>query len=537
MIKATAFSGQSIKRLFRWHKPAGKIAFMLHSTAASKMTVSRLLDRSAQLQPDHVAVIAGDNTLTYAKLQALSCRLARTLRASGLKTSDRIAVILPNSAEFVVCFFAIARIGAVLVPLNPAYTDDELVPILDDAEVRCVLCVPTHRERLEAMRTRLPALSMVTPVPSLAALADLCASERDDTFDAQIDDTATHAIMFTSGTMGRPKGAILSHRTRIINSLSGRIGYEITAKTRANVPAPMFHSGGMILGLTNVLAAGGTLLLPRDGSLDAAVEAFENRGANLLLTVPTLVYRMIEHPRFKAVARDLPFAIIHGAAPIPYPVVRQLLETFPKCQPFHGYGSTEACQLTVLGPEEYRRFPTATGWALPGIDVRVVDPQGHEVAPGAVGEIVTAGPHVFDGYLKAPEQTADALHDGLHWTGDLGTVDERGIISVVGRLKDMIITGGYNVYAREVEDVLVTHPAIAEVAVFGVPDQEWGEAVAAAIVLKPGMNLDDDAVVRHCRQHLTSYKKPTRIWFVSSLPRNTIGKIQKPRLRELLAKA
>jgi acyl-CoA synthetase (AMP-forming)/AMP-acid ligase II len=499
------------------------------------MTVSRLLDRSAQLRPDHVAVLAAGNTLTYAALLAMSCRLARTLQELGVRKSDRVALILPNSAEFVVCFFAIARIGAVLVPLNPAYTDDELAPIFEDAEVRCALCAPSHRHRLEAIRLRSPALVTVVPVASVAALDEFCAARSDSAFDVEIEETALHAIMFTSGTTGRPKGAMLSHRSRVVNSLSGRLGYEITAQTRANVPAPLFHSGGMILGLINVLAAGGTLLIPRDGSVDALIGAFQDHGANLLLTVPTVVFRMVEHRRFQATARDLPFAIIHGAAPIPYSVVRQLLDAFPKCRPFHGYGSTEACQLTVLGPDEYRRFPSATGRSLPGIDVRVVDQQGLDVTPGTVGEIVTAGPHVFDGYLNAPQQTAEALHDGRHWTGDLATIDEHGIISVVGRLKDMIITGGFNVYAREVEDVLEAHSAIAQAAVFGVPDREWGEAVAAAIVAKPGTNLDEEAVVRHCREHLTSYKKPKLIRFVSELPRNTVGKVQKAQLREMFA--
>jgi long-chain acyl-CoA synthetase len=506
---------------------------MVKSLTSSRMTVSRLLDRSAEFWPDNVAVVAGETELTYANLRAMSCRLARVLQASGIKAGDRVSLILPNSAEFVVCFFAIARIGAVLLPLNPAYTDDEIYAILQDAEVRSVLCASPHHERIEAMRNRLPALGVVIAVPTFQALAELCTGYPDERFDAETEESAAHAILFTSGTTGRAKGAILSHRSRVVNSLAGQIGYKITSQTRANVPSPLFHSGGMILGLINVLAAGGTLLLPRDGSVDAAVDAFAHRGANLLLTVPTLVFRMVEHARFCKIARDLPFAIIHGAAPIPQPVVDRLLDSFPQCRPFHGYGSTEACQLTVLGPDEYRRFPTATGRALPGVDVRVVDEQGANVAPEHVGEIVTAGPHVFDGYLNAPEQTAEALHDGLHWTGDLATTDERGIITVVGRRKDMIITGGFNVYAREVEDVLQGHPSVMEAAVFGVPDMEWGEAVAAAIIVKPGMNMSKDDVVRCCREHLASYKKPKHVWFVGELPRNTLGKIQKPKLVKL----
>jgi acyl-CoA synthetase (AMP-forming)/AMP-acid ligase II len=363
---------------------------------------------------------------------------------------------------------------------------------------------------------------------------DLCAGQSADWFDAAIEDTATHAIMFTSGTTGRVKGAILSHRTRVANTLAGQIGYEVTPQTRASVPAPMFHSGGMILGLINVLSAGGTILIPKDGSVDAAVAAFADQGANLLLTVPTVVFRMVEHPAFSRVARDLPFAVIHGASPIPRAVVDRLLDGFPKCRPFHGYGSTEACQLTVLGPDEYRRFPDATGRALPGTDVRVVDDQGCDVAPGIVGEIVTAGPHVFDGYLNAPAQTAEALHDGLHWTGDLATMDERGVLTVVGRRKDMIISGGFNIYAREVENVLQSHPAVQEAAVFGIPDMEWGESVGAALVLRPGMNLSVDDIVGYCRDRLASYKKPKHVYFLAELPRNTLGKVTKPKLVQIL---
>lgn len=500
----------------------------------SQLTVSRLLDRSIQLWPDKVAVVAGEVTLTYAALQTLSCRFARLLQSMGVAKGQRVALILPNSAQFIVCFFAIARIGAILVPLNPAYTDDELSGILQDAGVRDVFCVPTHRDRLEALRRGLPELGSVTPLASLDELHALCAGQSADWFEVAIEDTATHAIMFTSGTTGRVKGAILSHRTRVANTLAGQIGYEINPQTRANVPSPLFHSGGMILGLINVLAAGGTLLIPKDGSVDAAVDAFVEQGANLLLTVPTLVFRMVEHPIFSRVARDLPFAIIHGAAPMPRVVVERLLDGFPQCRPFHGYGSTEACQLTVLGPDEYRRFPTATGRALPGVDVRVVDERGQDVAPGTVGEIVTAGPHVFDGYLNAAEQTAEALHGGLHWTGDIATMDDCGIITVVGRRKDMIISGGFNIYAREVENVLQAHPAVQEAAVFGVADIEWGESVAAALIVKPGMNVSTDEVVAHCRDRLASYKKPKHVYFVTEFPRNTLGKIRKKDLAQAI---
>ena len=500
------------------------------ASTVAHLTVSRLLDRSVQIWCDKVAIQAGGTTLTYAQLQGLSCQFARHLQSIGVAQGQRLALIVPNSAQFVVLFYAIARIGAVLVPLNPAYADDELIRILRDANVKAILCTPSHRDRIEAMRDGLPELASIISIGDMHQLGDLCRAHSTEVFDGNINALATHAIMFTSGTTGRAKGAILSHHARVWNSLSSQIGYEITSATRANVPAPLFHSGGMLLGLISVLSAGGTLLIPRDGSCEATVDSFVNQGANLLLTVPTMIVRLLDHTMFGNVARNLPFSIIHGAAPISRAIVERLLDGFPKCRPFHGYGSTEACQLTVLGPDEYRRFHGATGRALPGVEVRVVDEHGRDVGPGTIGEIVTAGPHVFDGYLDDPEHTAEALRDGLHWTGDLATISESGIITIVGRRKDMIISGGFNVYPREVEDVLQSHEAVQEAAVFGVPDIEWGEAVAVAVIVRPGKIISADEIIRYCRNHLASYKKPKHVCFITEMPRNALGKIEKSKL-------
>jgi len=495
-----------------------------------RMSVDDLLTASALRWGDKEAVVHAGRSLSYLALEAAASRLANLLRARGCRPQERVALVLPNSASFVIAFFAISRLGAVLVPLSPNYTDRELGVVLGDAGVVFALCGKSHVDRLHGLRPTLPALRDVLAIDDLDQFEASLAGHSDERLAGVADWAATHAILYTSGTTGKPKGAILSHRSRIVNTLSGQLGYETGPATRANVPAPMFHSGGMILGLINVLAAGGTLLIPPDGSAEAQCHALEELGANLLLTVPTMIYRMVESPLFRARAGRRAFALIHGASPIPAAVVARLLEDFPACRPFHGYGSTEACQLTVLGPEEYRAFPAMTGRALPGIDVRVVREDGSDVTPGEVGEIVTTGPHVFGGYLNDAEQTASALHDGLHWTGDLATVDARGLISVVGRRKDMIISGGFNVYTREVEDVIHTHPAVEEAVVFGLPDVEWGEVVAAAVILRPGMHLDVDGLRRHCRQGLTGYKTPSRIWFVGTMPRTPVGKVRKPDL-------
>lgn len=493
-----------------------------------RMRVDDLLTRSALVFPDKEAVVQAGVSLSYRALESAATRFGHALAARGARPGHRIALALPNSAAFVIAFFAISRIGAVLVPMSPAYTDREFEIALGDAEVSMVLCGAALRDRMESLADHLGQSMIVLPLDDLAAVESLITGVPDDLQHGTPGDwNSPHAILFTSGTTGRAKGAVLSHRSRIVNSLSGRLGYETGSETRANIPAPMYHSGGMILGVVNVIAAGGTLLLPADGSVEAQCHALEELGANLLLTVPTMVYRMVDSPRFKATAAARRFALIHGASPIPRPVVERLLEDYPFCRPFHGYGSTEACQVSVLAPDEYRAYPTATGRALPGVDLQVVRPDGTAVAPGEVGEIVTSGPHVFEGYLNAPEQTREALHDGLHWTGDLATIDERGLFTIAGRRKEMIISGGFNVYAREVEDVLHAHPAVQEAAVFGVSDAEWGEVVAAAIILRPECHADADDLTPHCRAALVGYKVPRRLWFVEQMPRTPLGKVRK----------
>ena len=497
--------------------------------------VDHLLARSAVEQPAKEAVLDKRGSLTYGGLDALASRFARYLQSRSIGEGDRIALLLPKCIEFVAAFFAISRAGAVLVPLNPGYTDPEFGHALEDSGARMVIGRARLTERIEAMREDLPKLDHVLAIEDGQSMQDLAAGFSASALNSGIDWNEPHCILYTSGTTGRPKGAVLSHRTRIFNTLSGQIGYQTTRLTRASCPAPLFHSGGMILGLVNVLAAGGTLLLPGDSSVDGAIHALTRQDANLILSVPTVIHRMIQSDDFHRAAAGRSFAVIHGAAPMAESDVERMLAELPGCRPFHGYGSTEATQLTVLAPEEYQKFPRATGRALPGIDLRVVDANGHQVEPGEVGEVVTAGPHVFDGYLNDPEKTSEAVHDGLHWTGDLATMDERGLISVVGRRTDMIISGGFNVYSSEVEQVLQAHPAIDEAAVFGLPDAEWGERVVAAVILKSGMTCSADDLVQTCRRSLISYKLPRHVFFVESLPRTPVGKVQKHKLAEKFA--
>lgn len=500
-----------------------------------ELSVDRLLTASALRWGEKTAVSAPDGEISYSALEKLASRAARHLRTLGVQPGQRVGVALGSSTAYIVWFFAVSRAGAVLVPLNPAYSPAEFSHIVVDAEVALVICENQLFEAFNEMALELGARFRVLSAPDIATVADLVAAHTDSTF-ASIDDwMQPHSILYTSGTTGRPKGAIHAHRSRIANTLSGQLGYGITSATRMISAAPMFHSGGIVLGIINVLAAGGTLIVPKDAHIDTLKQHMLVDSVNFVLTAPTVIYRMVMSDDFCSAVRDVDFSVLHGAAPISPSTVARLLSELPKCRPYHCYGSTEMSQASVLPPDEYYRFPTVTGRALPGVDLRVVDEAGAIVAKGDVGEVVTSGPHLFLGYLNDVDKTAAALRDGLHHTGDLATVNEYGHISVVGRKSDMIISGGYNVYPAEVEGVLEQHAAVEQAAVFGIPSDEWGEEVCAAVLLKPGVHSDFEALKRHCQNGLARYKHPKRIFFVTDFPRTAVGKIQKAELRKKFA--
>ncbi|TAK82001.1 MAG: long-chain fatty acid--CoA ligase [Betaproteobacteria bacterium] len=498
------------------------------------MTVDGFLSASALRWPSKLAVVASGRSLSYAQLDADVSRFARALVVRGVQPGDRVSVILPNSLEMVVAFYAISRCGAVLVPLNPAYTDHELTYILGDAGASVVICRRSHTGRLHALKASI-GLREFVEIDDIEALSGFISGQESRPVKPP-EDVTTHSILYTSGTTGRPKGAVMSHWSRIYNSLTCQIGYEIDSDTRMNCAPPLFHSGAMLLAMINVIAAGGALLVPTDAGPDSTRRAMEEHGANYLLAVPTIIRRLVDDAAFSAVARSRSFSLMHGGAGMPIALAEQFMQDWPQCRPFHAYGATESPQLTVLPPDEYGSNLGATGRALPGMDVRVCRQDGSPVAPGELGEIVTSGPHILDRYLNQPEATAQRIREGAFWTGDIATTDERGLVTISGRSSDLIISGGLNVYAREVEDVLHAVPGVAHAAVFGMPDPEWGEAVSAAVVLKAGAKLSADALIEACRQRLASYKKPRHIWFVEGLPLTPAGKVQKFKLVEQFSK-
>lgn len=495
-------------------------------------SVDLLLKTSARRNPEKTAVECAEQKISYGELDALVNQFARYLAIKGVQSGDCVGVILPNSIEIIVALFALARCGAVLVPLNPAFTDHELAFIFSNAGIKTAITRRSHSQRLNSF-TGNDRKIRVVEIESLASLEILCAGESK--LDIHLARSLKHSLLYTSGTTGRPKGAIVSHVARVHNSLSCMLGYGINAQTRMNCPAPMFHSGGMMIGLLSVIGAGGTVLIPEDASGPATKSALLDQGANFLLTVPTIIRRLVDDSSFCQAALDREFSILHGAAGMPAPLALQMIEEWPKCRPFHGYGSTEALQLTVLSPEEYSGNIGATGRPLPGTEVVVRHPDGTPAQTGEIGEITTAGPHLFSGYLNDPDATSARMRGGVYWTGDRAWVDEAGIITIAGRSAELIISGGFNVYAKEVEDVLHGCEGVTHAAVIGLPDRDWGEKVVAVIQTLPGAVLSESQLQDACSDKLTQFKKPKTIIFVKDMPLNSTGKIEKHRLHELFS--
>ncbi|MFC7333793.1 malonate--CoA ligase [Rhodocista pekingensis] len=468
---------------------------------------------------------------TYADIDAVSARFANVLVALGVKPGDRVAVQVEKSAENVMLFLAVLRAGAVYLPLNTAYRRGEIAYFLEDAGPALVVCRPED----EAEMRELAAAAGVPQVATLGVAADgsLAAAglEQPTTFATvprERDDLA--AILYTSGTTGRSKGAMMTHWNLGSNLLTLHDCWGFRPDDVLLHALPVFHTHGLFVGLGTVLLAGGSLLFLSRFDADAVLRLLP--GATLMMGVPTFYTRLLAHPAFgRAQAAHLRL-FISGSAPL-------LADTHRAFQERTGhailerYGMTEACMITS-NPLEGDRIPGTVGFPLPGVELRVAGEDGSVLGPEEIGVIEIRGPNLFKGYWNKPEKTAEEMRpDGFFITGDVGKVDARGYVHIVGRAKDLIISGGFNVYPKEVETVLDALPGVVESAVFGLPHPDLGEAVAAVVQKHPGRDdLTEAAVIAAVKAELAGFKVPKRVWFVPELPRNTMGKVQKALLRD-----
>jgi malonyl-CoA/methylmalonyl-CoA synthetase len=466
--------------------------------------------------------------LTYREVFAAAARFAHVLTRHGAKPGDRIAVQVEKSPAGLILYLACLRAGLVYLPLNTGYTPAELAYFVQDAEPSLFVCSDKSRDKIAA---RLPAMAFLTLSDDgrEGSLIREAAGAPDVFADAQTGMGDLASILYTSGTTGRAKGAMLTHGNLYSNADSLRQAWEFSRNDVLLHALPIFHIHGLFVATNVALLSGASMLLLAKFEPDAVFQALPQ--ASVMMGVPTFYTRLLKDARLdRDCARHMRL-FVSGSAPL-------LPETHTQWRERTGhailerYGMTET-NMNSSNPYKGERVPGSVGFALPGVEIRIADGDGLALPQGEIGMIEVRGPNVFQGYWNMPEKTAAEFRkDGFFITGDLGTVDAEGYLHIVGRGKDLIITGGLNVYPREIESLLDELPGVEESAVVGLPHDDFGEGVTAFLVLKPGAELTQEHVVNGLGDRLARFKLPKRVLFVDQLPRNSMGKVQKSALRQ-----
>ncbi|KAA9153898.1 AMP-binding protein [Amycolatopsis acidicola] len=495
-------------------------------TTLRSSTVADILRRSSARVPERVALRFADRVWTYAELDAAVSRAAARLLELGLAKGDRVAAYGKNSDAYLIGFLACARAGLVHVPMNYNLVGEELGYLVEQSGSRVALADPALAARLTGVEQ---VISLRDTEDSLLAAASRGPVPE---LDVDVADTDLVQLLYTSGTTSRPKGAMMTHRALVHEYLSCVVGLEMTPDDAPLHVMPLYHSAQMHCFLLPWLSVGAenTLLeVPEPGEV---LRRLSEDGHGAFFAAPTLWVALANHPEF----RPLPGLrkAYYGASIMPGPVLARLREAMPELGFYNCFGQSEIAPLaTILGPADHEQRPDSAGRAVLFVELRVVDDEMNDVPPGELGEVVYRSPQLCLGYWEKPEETEEAFRGGWFHSGDLVRVDEAGYVYVVDRIKDVINTGGVLVASREVEDALYTHPAVGEVAVVGVPDEKWIEAVTAVVVSKEDVSAD--ALLAHAKGHLSSFKVPKAVHFVEELPRNASGKILKRELRAKLS--
>jgi len=482
------------------------------------------LSDAVKRDPDAVAIKLDDVELTYGVLDAGSAAVAGVLRDKGFEEGDRVGIMLPNVPYFAVVYYGILRAGGVVVPMNVLLKGREVKFYLEDSGAKIVFAWHDFAEAAETGASEAGTeCILVKPGEFDAMLKDV---SEPVTEVADRDGADTAVILYTSGTTGTPKGAELSHDNLRMNVEVASDLFEYSSDDVIFGGLPLFHSFGQTCALNCGIRVGATItLLPRFEPAKA-LEIIARDKVTVMLGVPTMYSAMLHDPSAEGADTSTLKLCGSGGAAMPVEVMRAFEEKF-SAKILEGYGLSETSPLASFNHPDKERKPGSIGTPIEGVEMKVVDEDGKEVAQGEVGEIVIKGHNVMKGYWNKPDATAESIKDGWFYSGDMAQVDEDGYFFIVDRKKDMIIRGGYNVYPREIEEVLYEHPAVREVAVLGVPDDSLGEEVGAAIALKDGCEATEEELREHAKEHVASYKYPRKIWFVDELPKGPTGKILK----------
>ncbi|WP_042378283.1 long-chain-fatty-acid--CoA ligase [Streptacidiphilus melanogenes] len=493
--------------------------------------LAEFLVETARRQPERSALRLGPAAIDYAELDELTARAAALLRAEGVRPGDRVALMLPNVPEFVVLYYGILRTGAVVVPLNPLLKTRETDYHLRDSGA--VLLFEWHAAPGEgaqgAAAAGVPHVS-VEPADFTARLA--AHAPHEEVADTAGDDVAV--LLYTSGTTGRPKGAALTHHGLRHNTETVAANLErLTSDDVVVGCLPLFHIFGQTCGMNAAVRGGATLVLVPRFDARTVLETIARDRATIFQGVPTMYAALLEQPDLDEGDVAALRMCISGGASLPVEVLHGFERRFG-CMILEGFGMSETSPVVTFNHPDRPRKPGSIGTPVRDVEVRLLDEEGKQVAQGEVGELAVRGPNLMKGYWNRPEETAATVPDGWLRTGDLARQDEDGYLYIVDRKKDLIIRGGYNVYPREIEEVLYEHPAVALVAVVGTPDERLGEEVAAAVVLRPGAGATPEELVEFTKERVAAYKYPRHVWVMDALPMGPSGKILK---REITAPA
>ena len=526
-----------MKKFYQPTIPSFQYSTIPHSNG-SVINVGDWIRKWSSLQPHKTALIFEDRPFTYQEVTLRTNQLCHFLLDRGVEKGDRVSVLLYNCHQYLEVFFALSKIGALLVPLNWRLAEPELEFILKDSGTRMIIFDPEFEETVATVRPHLSLsdrdyIGIRSPCPPWAedyekGLLEFPSKEPQLPCPAGGEDP--HILMYTSGTTGIPKGAVLSHRKTFFNVLNADMFYHLTPKDIMMVSRPLFHSGGLLVEAAPVLYKGGTLILKKRFRSREILETIQKYRVTLLEMAAT-VYQFILQ---ECDLRQYDLSSIRGYFTGGERVPRAMLEEY------YGkgitlsqiFGQTEASTITFLPPADAAVKIGSVGLPVFHGEVRIVDKKGKEVGPGEIGEIIVKGPTVMSGYWNRPELTAETIRDGWLHTGDLARMDGEGYIYIVDREKDMYISGGENVYPAEVEKVLHTHPKIFDAGVVGIPDERWGEVGKAFIVLKPGETMSNGEVFEFLTGRMAKYKIPKYVEYVEELPKTASGKIQKFILKE-----
>jgi acyl-CoA synthetase (AMP-forming)/AMP-acid ligase II len=506
-----------------------------HLVGMLEVSVNRFAEREA--------VVDGAIRLTYREFDRLCNNLAASLRKAGVRKGDRVAILMPNSWEYAVAFFGIVRLGGIAVLLNWRCAGPELEYMLNDSGAVVLLMHAQYGATIAGIRERLESVKAFfaqgEPCPEWAeAFNDLI--EKDSparvVSDPPVSQEDPAAILYTSGTTGLPKGALVLHRNCVANAVNAKNIAEGNEHDRTLIIAPMFHATGIHSQLTAFLNIGGCSVIHSAFDPVHTLRTIQDEKITFGAGVAAMFWVILNMAPWKDYDLSSLRHFVFGGSPVPVELFGQMVKSFPHVRFGNVFGLTEATSIVTFNAhEDVLRVPASAGPAVPVVDVRIVDPiTNREVGAGKVGEILVKGPTVVKGYWNKPEASAQTFTDGWLHTGDLGHKDEDGYVYVVDRIKDMIVSGGENIYCIEVENAIMQHPAVMEVGVVGVPDPVMQEAVKAVVFLKPGATATEQEIIDHCKRLIASYKKPKFVVITPSmLPKNPGGKILKKALKEM----